>query len=178
MYIFKNFSVPTKATNTIPNQIRNSQTSLFFWGQSPKRPTGAVHKVHHTSRTPLFSRPSTKTPRQKKPVYILSQLFAWVFVRGLSAGLVWKVLSGVVCPFPLLSGYICYNRKLKVISFRFKSVTSHALDLPPCHTFSYPPSSVTYFMDGPTYYWNQCSSSLLLAISILRVLELSVVFLP
>ena len=35
---------------------------------------------------------------------------------------------------------------------KFISVTSHALDPSPCHTFpdSLPHSSVTYFMDGPS----------------------------
>ena len=65
--------------------------------------------------------------------------------------------------FPLLSEYTCYNRKLNItLNFMFHkydktfiSVTSHALDLPsPCHKLSHflgppPPSSVTYFMDGP-----------------------------
>src|SRR6218665_980186 len=68
------------------------------------------------------------------------------------------------CPFPLLSQYICYNRKLNItLNFMFHmydknclSVTSHALDPLSCHKLSHllgppPPSSVTYFMDGP--YW-------------------------
>ena|SRR6218665_2466881 len=67
---------------------------------------------------------------------------------------------------PLLSDYmyIRYNRKLNItFSFnlrfhvykKFKSVTSHVLGPRPsvtnCQTFSdpLPPSSVTYFMDGP-----------------------------
>ena len=71
-------------------------------------------------------------------------------------------VRGGFCPFPLLSEYICYNRKLNItLNFgihmynkKIISVTSHALDLPPpvtnCHTFSYPfPSSVMCFMDGP-----------------------------
>ena len=70
-------------------------------------------------------------------------------------------VRGGFCPFPLLSEYIRYNSKLNIIfnfrfhmyEFFFKSVTSHALGPPPpvtnCHTFSDPPSSVTYFMEGP-----------------------------
>src|SRR6218665_2312397 len=110
--------------------------------------------VTHLGHPPIFSRPSTKNPGQKSPVQILYQLFAEVFVRGF-------VRVGF-CPFPLLSQYICYNRKLNItLNSCFIcmikiciSVTSHALDpLPPvtnCHTFSDPcPSSVTFFMDGP-----------------------------
>jgi len=67
------------------------------------------------------------------------------------------------CPFPLLSEYICYNRKLNItLNFMFHmydkkciSVASHAPDRSPCHKLSHllgpppPPSSMTYFMDGP-----------------------------
>src|SRR6218665_1262751 len=50
---------------------------------------GAPPKVRHTSRTsPIFSRPITKSPGQKSPVQILSQLFAEVFVRMILSGLV------------------------------------------------------------------------------------------
>ena len=75
-------------------------------------------------------------------------------------------MSGRFCPgwflsVPVLSEYICYVRKLNItLNFMFRmydkkfiSVTSHVLYPPPpvtnCHTFSEPPSSVTYFMDGP-----------------------------
>src|SRR6218665_1789695 len=63
---------------------------------------------------------------------------------------VWEVSSRVgFCPFPLLSEYICYNRKLNInLNFmchmydkKFISVTSHALDPSPvtnCHTLSDP----------------------------------------
>src|SRR6218665_3531711 len=93
----------------------------------------------------------------------------FVLVRGdfcLGVCLTFFCLEGFVrggfCPSPLLSEYIHYNRKLNIIfNFRFhmyeiflKSVTSHALGPPPpCHKLSHllrPPSSVTYFMDGPT----------------------------
>ena len=78
------------------------------------------------------------------------------FPGVLSGGL----LSGRFCPFPLLSEYICYNRKLNItLNFmfhmydkKFISVTSHALYPPSsCHKLSHlrPPSSVTYFMDSP-----------------------------
>jgi len=92
---------------------------------------------------PIFRRPSTKI-RDKSPlVQILSQLFAGNFVRG--------VLSGRFCPgwllsVPVLSEYICYNRKLDItLNFMFRmydkkfiSVTSHALYPPsPCHNLSH-----------------------------------------
>src|SRR6218665_3686817 len=116
---------------------------------------GTPPKVRHTSRTPRnFSRYSTN-PGQKSPVQILSQLFV-------------EVLSGRFvrvgfCPFPLLSQYICYNRKLNItLNFMFhmydknfykRDVTWSSSPLPVtnCHTYSDPltPSSVTYFMDGP-----------------------------
>src|SRR6218665_1832044 len=72
---------------------------------------------------PIFSRPSTKNP-DKSPLY--------KFSLNCSRGL----LSGGFCPFPFLSEYICYNRKLKItLNFmfhmydkKFISVTSHALD--------------------------------------------------
>ena|SRR6218665_1221493 len=83
-----------------------------------------------------------------------------------SGGLSGVFLSGRggFCPSLLLSEYmyIHYNRKLNItFNFRFhmyeiffKSVTSHALGPLPCHKLSHllgypPPSSVTYFMDGP-----------------------------
>src|SRR6218665_2562281 len=55
----------------------------------------------------------------------------------LSRAFVWMVLSIVVLSYvPLLSEYICYNRKLNTFNFR-------SLDLSPvasCHTFSNPSS--------------------------------------
>src|SRR6218665_2356683 len=73
-----------------------------------------------------------------------------------------RFCSGGCCPFPLLSEYIRYNRKLNItFNFRFhmyekdvRSVTSRALGpLPLSQTFTLSwtpsPSSVTYFMDGP-----------------------------
>src|SRR6218665_13545 len=95
-------------------------------------------KVHHTSRTPIFSRPSTKKPNKKTHVQILCQLFVGVFVREVLSEVF--CLEGFVqdgfCPFPLLSEYIHYNRKLNItLNFRFYmydkkfiSVTSHPLD--------------------------------------------------
>src|SRR6218665_3052651 len=128
---------------------------------------GTPPKVHHTSRThPDFSRPSTKS-LDKSPVY-KSPLS---IVRG---GFVLGVLSGVFClegfvrcgfcPFPLLSEYICYNRMLNItLNFMFhmydkeiyKRDVTCARPPSPCRKLSHflgppSPSSVTYFMDGPT----------------------------
>src|SRR6218665_1404818 len=75
-------------------------------------------------------------------------------------GFVW----GWFCPSPLLSEYIHYNRKLNLtFNFRFhmyeiflRCDVTCSWNLSPvtnyCHTFSDPlppPSSMTYFMDGP-----------------------------
>src|SRR6218665_3994459 len=87
---------------------------------------------------------------------------------GLSEGFLSEgFVRGGFCPSSLLSEYIHYNRKLNItFNFRFhmyeiflKSVMSHALGPPSpvtnCHTFSDPfPSSVTYFMDGPLFYFS------------------------
>src|SRR6218665_2676565 len=69
------------------------------------------------SRSPIFSRPSTKNP-DKSPLYKFS-LNCW---RGFCQGVF--CLEGFVrsgfCPFPLLSEYICYNRKLNItLNFMF-----------------------------------------------------------
>jgi len=80
-------------------------------------------KVRHTSRTPpIFSRPSTRNP-DKSPLY----KFSLNCSRGfLSEGFCQGVLclegfvQGGFCSFPLLSEYICYNRKLNItLNFMF-----------------------------------------------------------
>ena len=74
-------------------------------------------KVRNTSRTPpRFFVGLVQKSGQKPPVQILSQLLARAFVRGLLSG---GLLSIRFCPgwflsIPLLSEYICYNRKLKI----------------------------------------------------------------
>src|SRR6218665_1796164 len=136
--------------------------TLFLANFNPPPPV----TLCHTSRDPPKVRHTSRTPPNKSPlVQILSKLFVGVFVREvLSEGL----LSGSFCPrwflsVPVLSEHICYIRKLNItLNFMFRmydkkiiSVTSHALYPPSpvtnCHTFSdpLPPSSVTYFMDGP-----------------------------
>src|SRR6218665_4189074 len=68
--------------------------------------------MSHISDPPIFSRPSTKNP-DKSPLYKFSQLFGRAFVRG-------SFVRGGFCPYPLLSEYICYNRKLKItLNFMF-----------------------------------------------------------
>src|SRR6218665_1370526 len=128
---------------------------------------GTPQSTSHISDPPIFSRPSTKHP-DKKPctnsLSIVREGFCpGAFVKGSFA---WKVLSGGgFCPFPLVSEYICYNRKLKItLNFMFQmydkkiykcDVTCSLPPTPtPCHKLSHllgppNPSSVTYFMDGP-----------------------------
>src|SRR6218665_1296484 len=124
--------------------------SRYFWPIFTPLPLshfvthpGTPTKVRHTSRTPpIFSRPSTKIP-DKSPLY---KFYFNCSRRFLSGGFV----RVGFCPIPLLSQYICYNRKLNIILNSCFiciikiciSVTSHALDPLPsvtnCHTFSDP----------------------------------------
>ena len=140
--------------------MTNAKSSLQQLGQ-----LGAVHKVRHAifgqflppspchtvipeppestshiSDPPIFRRPSTKNPEKSPLVQILSQLF----VGGLSEGL----LSGRFCPgwllsVPVLSEYICYNRKLNItlnFMFHMYNKNKNMLFPPPpvtnCHTSS------------------------------------------
>src|SRR6218665_2028525 len=79
--------------------------------------------VTHLGPSPDFRRPNPKNPDKSPLVQILSQFCAGVFVRGLlSRGF----LSGRFCPewflsVPVLSEYICYNRKLNItLNFMFR----------------------------------------------------------
>src|SRR6218665_3280039 len=100
---------------------------------------------HIPGPPPIFIGPSTKIPNKNLCTNSLS------IVRGGSCQGVF-CLEGFVwvdfCPFPLLSEYICYNRKLNItLNFmfhrygkKFISVTSHALDpLPLSHPLGPPP---------------------------------------
>src|SRR6218665_1730855 len=109
---------------------------------------GPPKRVRHISGTPPFLVGLVHKSRTKASVQILSQLFAGVLFGGFVRGL----LSGRFCPgwflsVPLLSKYICYDRQLNIaLNFMF--------DMYKCHKLSHllghpPPSSVTYFMDGP-----------------------------
>src|SRR6218665_300902 len=109
------------------NKVRHAILGQFL-------PPPLSHFVIHPGTTrkyvthlgpPIFSRPSTKKPGQKPPVglQILSQLFTGLFVRGFCPGVfcLEGFVRGGFCPFPLVSEYICYNRKLKItLNFMFQ----------------------------------------------------------
>src|SRR6218665_1927896 len=100
-------------------------------------------------------------------VQTMSQLFAGVCVTGFVRGL---FMSGRFCPgwflsVPVLSECICYIRKLNItlhFMFRIHDKKMYKCDvtcsLPPspvtnCHLLGPPPpSSMTYFMDGPLVF--------------------------
>jgi len=94
-------------------------------------------KVHHTSRTPQFLVQKTRT---KASCTNSLSIVRRGFVRGYQRAF---CLEGFVrcgfCPFPLLSEYICYSRKLNItLNFMFHmydkkciSVTSNPLYPPP-----------------------------------------------
>src|SRR6218665_2160921 len=116
-------------------------------------------KVCHTSRTPQFL-------VAHACIHVFTGClckFAGFFVQGLSGVFcLERFVRGGFCPSPLLSEYIHYNRKLNITfnfsfhmyEFFLKCDVTCSWTPPPvtnCHTFSdpLPPSSVTYFMDGP-----------------------------
>src|SRR6218665_499866 len=94
---------------------RPQSTSRYFWpilNPSPVTHPGTSQKyVTHLGHFPIFSRPSTKNP-YKSHLYKFSLNCSRGFLSGglLSEGFV----LGGFCPFPLLSEYICYNRKLNI----------------------------------------------------------------
>ena len=110
---------------------------------------GTPPKVRHTSRTPPFlvglvQNTWTKAPFTNSLSIVRRGFCSEGFVRG---SFVRKVLSGGgFCPFPLLSEYICYNRKLNItLNFMFHiydkkcykcDITYFTPSL--CHTFSDP----------------------------------------
>src|SRR6218665_4012751 len=93
--------------------------------------------VTHLGPPPDFSRPSTKN-LDKIPLYKFSLNCSRGFLSGVCQGVfcLEGFVRGGFCPFPLLSEYICYNRKLNItLNFmfhmydkKFISVTPHALD--------------------------------------------------
>src|SRR6218665_3009806 len=105
-------------------------------------------KVRHTSRTPPFLEGLVQKTRTKAPLYKFCHNCSWGFFSG---GLSGGVFSGRFCQgwflsVPVLSEYICYNRKLNItLNFmfcmydkKFISVTSHALyPSPLCHKLSH-----------------------------------------
>jgi len=81
----------------------------------PPKSTSHISDPH-----PIFSRPRTKYP-DKSPLYKFSLNCSRDFVWGVLSG---GLLSGRFCPewflsVPLLSQYICYNRKLNIMHLKF-----------------------------------------------------------
>ena len=118
-------------------------------------------KARHTSRTPRFLEGLVQKTRKKAPYKFCLNCFGGFCPGVLSGGL----LSRRFCPgwflsVPVLSEYICYNRKLNTtLIFMFciyhkiyKCDVTCPLPLP-CHKLSHLlgplPSSVTYFMGVP-----------------------------
>jgi len=135
-----------------------------FWTPPLSHIRGPPKNTSHISDTSRFLVGLVQKTRTKAICTNSLSIVRAGFCPGvLSGGLLSEgfVLGGF-CPFPLLSEYICYNRKLNITwnfmfhmyDKKFISVTSHALDPSPCHKLSHflgppPTSSVTYFMDGP-----------------------------
>src|SRR6218665_1092589 len=92
--------------------------SCYFW---PIFTPSPFHTLSHIPGPPestshISDPPSTKNP-DKSPL-----LFAGFFVRRVCHGVfcLEGFVPGGFCPFPLLSEYICYNRKLNItLNFMF-----------------------------------------------------------
>ena len=126
-----------------------------FWHTSPCHTLSHISgppKVRHTSRNPQNFQYSTC-------IYTYVFTGRFVLVRGV---LVWGICSGGFWTFPLLPEYIRCSRKLNItFNYRFHmyekiwKVWRHMLldPLPLSQTVTFsrtpPPSSATYFMDGP-----------------------------
>src|SRR6218665_784134 len=77
---------------------------------------GTPSKVCHTSQTPppILEGLLQKT-RQKPPCTNSVSIVHWGFCPGVCQGsFVWKVLSGWFLSVPVLSEYICYNKKFNI----------------------------------------------------------------
>src|SRR6218665_3869823 len=151
-------------TSTGPSKICMGPSikyvTLFLANFDPHPPVTLCHtsrdpppeSTSHISDPPIFSRSSTKKT-DKSPLHKVSlNCSQGVFVRGFcqrAFGLEGFVPGGF-CPFPLLSEYICYNRKLNItLNFMFhgydekmyKCDVTCSVPPPPvtnCHTFSDP----------------------------------------
>src|SRR6218665_1589999 len=116
---------------------------LFLANFTPPPPLTLRHtsrdppKVRHTSRTPRFLEGIVQNTQTKAPLYKCCLNCSRGFLSGVLSG---GLLSGRFCPgwflsVPVLSEYICYNRKLNItLNSMFRmydkkciSVTSHAL---------------------------------------------------
>src|SRR6218665_1214105 len=72
----------------------------------------------HISDPPIISGHSTKIP-DKIPLYKFYLNCSWRFLSG-------GFVRVGFCPSPLLSQYICYNRKLKItLNFKFHMYDKH-----------------------------------------------------
>src|SRR6218665_1113967 len=128
--------------------------TLFLANFDPPPPVTLCHisgeppqSTSHISELPIFSTPSTKIP-DNSPLNKFPLNCSWGFLSGgfVRGSFVW----GGFCPFPLLSEYMCYNRKLNItLNFMFhmydkkiyKCDVTSSLPPPPvtnCHTFSDP----------------------------------------
>src|SRR6218665_4029719 len=79
-------------------------------------------KLRHISRIPSRYLVGLVQTPDKCPLYKISQLFAGFLSGGFCQGVLCLegFIRGDFCPFPLLSEYICYNRKLNVtLDFMF-----------------------------------------------------------
>src|SRR6218665_887182 len=128
--------------------------SRYFWPNLTPSPlshfvthpgTPKKYVTHLGPPPPISSGPSTKNP-DKIPLY----KFSLNCSRGICSGVfcLEGFVRGGFCPFPLLSEYICYNRKLKItlhVNFvfhmydkKFVTCSLPPLPVPNCHTFSDP----------------------------------------
>src|SRR6218665_2735608 len=133
LYLIVLLQIVIKMENRLPRRLKIADTCIvryyhhFYTGQrakipdspvkyrTPGNPTRDPPKGRHTSRTPpppICSRPSTNNP-DKSPIY----KFSLNCLRGFCPG---GFVRGGFCPFPLLSEYICYNRKVNItLNFMF-----------------------------------------------------------
>ena len=126
-------------------------------------------KVRHTSRTPRFLEGLVQKSRTKVPCTNSISIVRGGFCPG--------VLSGFsFCPFPLLSQYICYNRKLNItLNFMFhmndKNLYKHDVTISwppsPCHKLSHllgpphPPRAWRTLWTVPKWIHYSCRKSLI-----------------